>query len=106
MDDTRPNGRWYQYSLWSLLVFSTFVAVLCSIGVSTEWSAAVLVFVGVCVSFVGYHPLSLRKHPTAGIAFAVAGFLVRLAGLALISYGLLLYLSRIAWRLLASLGFS
>jgi hypothetical protein len=99
MNETRPNGRWYQYGLSSLLVFSTFVALLCSMGVSTDWSVPVAVFVGVCVSFVGYHPLSLRKHPAAGNAFAVVGFLVRLAGLLLISYGLLMYLSRLAWRL-------
>jgi hypothetical protein len=99
MNETTPNGRWYQYGLSSLLVFSTFVAVLCSIGVSTDWSVPVTILVGVCVSFVGYRPLSLRKHPTAGNAFAVAGFLVRLAGLLLISYGLLTFLSRLAWRL-------
>jgi hypothetical protein len=91
MGDTEPTRRWYQYSLWSLLVFSTFVSILCSIGACTDWSIPVVLLVGIGICFVGYGPLSLQKHPTAGDAFAVAGFLIRLAGLLLIGYGLLVF---------------
>ena len=99
MIDSDSQRRPFQYSLWSLLVLSTAVSVLCSIGVCcTDWSAPVTVAAGTCICLVGFRPLSLRKHPTAGIAFAVAGFLVRLAGLALVSYGLLLFAAQVASR--------
>lgn len=91
MNDPESQRRPFQYSLWSLLVFSTIVAVLCSIGVSTDWSIPVVIIVGVCVCLVGFHPLSLRKHPTAGIAFVVAGFFVRLIGLMFVGYGLVVF---------------
>lgn len=93
------TGRPYQYSLWSLLVFSTVVSVLCSIGVCTNWRVPATFVVGVGISFVGFHWLSLRKHPTAGVAFSVAGFLVRLTGLAIIAYGLNLLFAQVALRL-------
>ncbi len=99
MSDEKLPLRWYQYSLWSLLVFSTFVSILCSIGVCTDWSVPVMIVVGVCIAFVGYHPLSSRKHPAAGFAFVVVGFLVRLAGLMLIAYGLTLFVAQFVWRL-------
>ena len=99
MNDSESQRPLFQYSLWSLLVLSTVVSVLCSIGVCcTDWSAPVTVAVGVCISLVGFRPLSLRKHPTAGIAFAVTGFLVRLVGLAIISFGLFLFAAQVAWR--------
>lgn len=37
-------------------------------------------FLGIGLSCIGYGPLSLKKNPTAGIAFAGIGFLCRLAG--------------------------
>jgi hypothetical protein len=102
MNDSEFQRRPFQYSLWSLFVLTTVVAVLCSIGVCcTDWSAPVTVAVGVCISLVGFRPLSLRKHPTAGIAFALAGFFVRLVGLAIISFGLLLFAAQVAWRVRA-----
>ena len=54
---------------------------------------------GIGVSLVGFRPLSLRKHPTAGVAFAVAGFVVRLVGLAIISFGLFLFAAQVASRI-------
>ena len=57
------------------------------------------VSVGIGVSLVGFRPLSLRKHPTAGVAFAVAGFVVRLVGLAIISFGLFLFAAQVASRI-------
>jgi len=37
-----PNLPWYQFSLRSLLLFTLFVAVLCSIGVGTNWAFSVI----------------------------------------------------------------
>jgi hypothetical protein len=100
MSDIEPTRRPFKYSLWSLLVLMTVVSVLCSIGVCcTDWSAPVTVAVGVCISLVGFSPLSLRKHPSSGIAFAVAGFVVRFVGLAIISFGLFLFAVQLAWRM-------
>ncbi len=99
MNASDSQRRPFQYSLWSLLVLSTVVAVLCSIGVCcTDWSAPIVFAVGVCISLVGFRPLSLRKHPTKGFVFAVVGFLVRLVGLAIISFGLLLFAAQVASR--------
>ena len=101
MNDRPSPRRWYQYSLWSLLVLSTAVAVLCSLGAwCQEWKVPIVISLGIGVSFVGFHVLSLRKHPTAGVVFTVAGFLVRLAGLAIISYGLNLFFVHVALRVL------
>jgi len=36
MSTPEPELRWYQFSLRSLLLFTTFVAVLCSIGVCKQ----------------------------------------------------------------------
>ena len=99
MNDNDSQRRPFQYSLRSLFVLTTVVAVLCSIGVCcTDWSAPIVVAVGTCISVVGFRPLSLRRHPTAGFAFAVVGFLVRLVGLAIISFGLFLFAAQVAER--------
>jgi hypothetical protein len=37
---------WYQFSLRSLLIFTLFVAVLCSIGISLHWIGSVIVGIG------------------------------------------------------------
>ncbi len=41
-----PEPPWYQFSLRSLLLLTAFVAVLCSLGVCTDWSIAAVVAVG------------------------------------------------------------
>jgi hypothetical protein len=91
MNDLEPNRRPFQYSLWSLFVLTTLVAVLCSFGVCcTDWSVPIVLVVGIGFCFIGYGPLSLRKHPTMGCGYVVLGFLVRLIGLAIISFGIFL----------------
>jgi len=47
------EGGWHQFSLRSLLLFVTLVAMLCSIGASTQWDFAAalamsLMIGGVC----------------------------------------------------------
>ncbi len=37
---------WYQFSLRSLLLFTAFVAVLCSMGIRTDWSVSAVIAVG------------------------------------------------------------
>jgi len=37
-----PPSPWYQFSLRSLLLFTLFVSVLCSIGVCTDWFFSVV----------------------------------------------------------------
>ena len=46
MTTPRPELPWYQFSLRSLLLFTAFVAVLCSIGVRTDWSVSAVIAVG------------------------------------------------------------
>jgi hypothetical protein len=47
---------------------------------------------GIAVTYIGYGPFSRKKNPTAGVGFAVIGFLFRLAGPLLIVWGILLWL--------------
>ena len=82
-----------QYSLWSLLVLTTFVAVLCSILVCTNWAVPIVIIVGTAISFVGFGRLSYRKHPEAGPTFMIAGFVVRLVGLGIVAFGLILWIA-------------
>ena len=46
MSTPEPELRWYQFSLRSLLLFTVFVAVLCSIGVRSHWSIPAIIAVG------------------------------------------------------------
>ena len=46
MCTSETDHRWYQFSLQSLLLFTAFVAVLCSIGVCTDWSVSAVIAVG------------------------------------------------------------
>jgi hypothetical protein len=47
---------------------------------------------GIAVTYIGYGPFSLKKNPTAGVGFAVIGFLFRLAGPLLLVWATLLWL--------------
>ena len=46
MTTPTPKVPWYQFSLRSLLLLTVFVAVLCSIGVCTEWLYSVVIAIG------------------------------------------------------------
>lgn len=46
MGTSEPKLPWYQFSLWSLLLLTVFAAVLCSIGICTDWSVAAIIAVG------------------------------------------------------------
>ncbi len=46
MTTPKPELPWYQFSLRSLLRFTVFVAVLCSIGVCSDWTVAAIIAVG------------------------------------------------------------
>jgi len=103
MSDIEPHRRPFQYSLWSLFVLTTAISVLCSIGVCTDWTVPVVMIVGIGICLVGFGRLSSRKHPEAGIVFAVAGFLLRFLGPLLIVYGLMNFvewlLGRLLWKI-------
>lgn len=98
MSDIEPSRRPFQYSLWSLFVLTTVVAVICSIVVCTNWAVPVVIIVGLGICVVGFGKLSFRKHPEAGYFFAVTGFLVRLTGLSIVAFGLILWLAMGLWR--------
>src|SRR5208283_5341867 len=93
MSDTAPTRRPYQYSLWSLLVLTTLVSVLCSIGVCTDWTVPLVIILGIRVCVVGFGRLSFRKQPEAGCAFMIGVCLVRLTGLGIVAFGLILWLA-------------
>jgi len=99
MNDDDSQRRPFQYSLWSLFVLTTLVAVICSIGVCTNWAVPVVIIVGIGICLVGFGPLSFRKHPDAGFTVAVVGFIVRLMGLGIVAFGLILWIAMGLWRL-------
>jgi len=74
IDPTRPP---FQYSLRSLLVLTTVVAVLCSIGVSTRWGFPFKIAAGVATLYLGFGPLSIEKEPEPGVIFSFVAVLVR-----------------------------
>ena len=46
MSTPEPELPWYQFSLRSLLLFVAFVAVVCSLGVCTNWPVSLAVLIG------------------------------------------------------------
>ncbi len=46
MPTPEPKLPWYQFSLRSLFLLTAFVAVLCSLGVCSDWSLAAVIGVG------------------------------------------------------------
>jgi hypothetical protein len=98
MTDLEPSDRPFQYSLWSLFVLTVLVAVVCSIWVSTDWTVPFIFIVGFAISSVGFGSLSYRKHPEAGYGLIIAGFFVRLIGLGIVAFGVVLWLGRAGRR--------
>jgi hypothetical protein len=88
-----PAPPRFQYSLWSLSVLTTFVAVICSIAVTTRGIAVPVIIAGIAVCLLGFGPLSYRKHPDARFFTIVLGFLVRLVGLVILAFGVFLWLA-------------
>ncbi len=99
MDDSDSQRRPFQYSLWSLFVLTTVVAVLCSVGVSAHWIVSVMLAAGIYFCFLGFGIFSFRKHADVGCGFIVWGFLFRLIGMGLVAFGLVLWIVKAAWRL-------
>ena len=98
MSEIEPSRRPFQYSLWSLLVLTTVVSILCSVGVCTTWSFSIAIGAGMGFCVVGFGPLSRRKHPTG--LFRIVRFFFRLTGLELILFGLMALTEWLAGTLL------
>src|SRR5208282_3004254 len=68
---------WYQFSLWSLLLWTLFVAVLCSIGVCTHWFVSAVIAViaagGIVGRIVAGTRLGFATGVVYGTLFAVNG---------------------------------
>ncbi len=58
-----------------------------------------ILFAGAGLALIGYGPLSMKKHPAAGVGMAVTGFVVRLAALIAIALGILLLCVPLLWYL-------
>jgi hypothetical protein len=91
MTESEPTPPPFQYSIWSLLVLATFVAVICSMVASAGWSVPILIAFGAGVCLIGFGPLSWLKHPKEGFIFILAGFVVRLIGLVIVAFGVALW---------------
>jgi len=89
MSDTAPTRRPLQFTLRSLFVFTTVVAVLCSIGVSTHWRFPFKVAAGISILWFAFGPLSLkREEPNPRFLIVFAALSVRCLGYVLVSLGL------------------
>ncbi len=74
MGVAKPELPWYQFSLRSLLLFAAFVAVLCSIGVCTDWSlSAVIAGGGIAGRIVRKSWLGFLQGIVCGVMCAVVG---------------------------------
>jgi hypothetical protein len=95
MSDPEPARPPFQYSLWSLVILVTVVAVVCSMVASAGWFVPILIVVGAAICLIGFGPLSRLKHPGEGCAFVLTGFLVRLLGLVIVTVGVVLWFARV-----------
>jgi hypothetical protein len=93
MSNPEPVPPPFQYSLRSLVILITVVAVVCSMVVSAGWVVPMLVVVGTAVCLIGFGPLSRLKHPDEGYVFIFSGFAVRLLGLFIVALGIVLWVS-------------
>jgi len=96
MSDTASTRRPFQFSLWSLLVFTTVVAVLCSIGVATRWGFPFQLAAGIATLYLGFGPLSLQREPDPRMILVVAALSVRCLGVLLLSFG---FMEFVGWLL-------
>jgi len=95
-----PTRRPFQYNLRSLFVLTTFVAVMCSIGIYSTWAAPLMIALGIGMCFVGFSRFSFRKHPEAGFGFRIAGLLIKVTGGIIVGEGLRLWFTHAAERVL------
>jgi hypothetical protein len=75
MNIPEPEPSRFQFSLRSLMLFSTLVAIVCSIGVTTDWSiaaslGAIFVIGAVCGGMVS----GKRAGIIAGAVYGIPGF--------------------------------
>ena len=49
-----------------------------------------ILVIGIGSTSVGYGPLSLKRNPGAGVAFAVVGFILRVVGPLFLVFGVML----------------
>jgi hypothetical protein len=76
MNYLEPERRWHQFSLRSLLLFSTLIAIICSIGASTHWTVAAELGVSLIVGAVcGGIVRGTRVGLSLGAAYAIPGFI-------------------------------
>ena len=85
--DNDPAHRPYQFSLRSLLVFLTCVAVLCSIGVCTHWGFPFKFATGAGIIYLTFGPLSLRREPDPPLLFVLIAVPVYSLGYLLLIMG-------------------
>ena len=72
-----PNLPWYQFSLRSLLLFTSFVAALCSLGVCTHWLVSAVIVLPVVVGgMAGRIVAGTRLGFVQGVVFGTQFLLV------------------------------
>ena len=103
MTSPTPKPRWYQFSLRSLILLVASVAVLCSIGVCTDWSIPIgIASTGVIGGIVGTIVAGTRGGFLRGALYGVLYSAIALILCALC--GGFHWLCGSVWRSLAVLG--
>jgi hypothetical protein len=102
MSVPEPDLRWYQFSLRSLLLFTVFVAVLCSIGACTHWSisatiAAILLIAGVSGGMVA----GTRVGLVVGAVYGIPGFAFAVVALFFLTLPVSLFWGLGNWAILS-----
>ena len=77
MSTPAPEAPWYQFTLRSLLLFTFFVAVLCSISVCTHWMfPAIIVETVIVGGLAGTIAAGSRVGFTQGVLGTIPFFLI------------------------------
>lgn len=77
MPPSNPNPPWYQFSIRSLLLLTTFVAVLCSLGLCTHWIFSVVIGSAVLIGGIaGWIVARTRVGFVQGVVFGIQFVLI------------------------------
>jgi hypothetical protein len=100
MKFAEPERRWHQFSLRSLLLFSTLVAILCSIGVSAHWSVSANLAVSLLIGAVsGGMVCGTRAGVIAGAVYGIPGFVLTIIAVTIVMLPASALWSNEAWAI-------
>ena len=87
MPTPETERHWYQFSLRSLLLFTAFVAILCSVGVCTKWGVSATIAASLLIGGVsGGMVAGTRMGFVIGAVYAMPLFFFAVISLAILRF--------------------